>query len=114
MAGEKRPRPLAIEKAEENRLRILWDDGATTEYDTADLRRACPCASCVDEWNGERTLDPASVPDSVRPVRIEPVGRYAIRIVWDDGHDTGIYSFAYLRGLAEERRKNGGLQDRGL
>ncbi|MFH1681569.1 MAG: DUF971 domain-containing protein, partial [Candidatus Eisenbacteria bacterium] len=72
------------------------------------LRRACPCASCVDESSGKRTLDPLSVLDTVRPVRIEPVGRYAIRILWSDHHDTGIYSFEYLRSLADGRSPKGG------
>jgi DUF971 family protein len=38
-------------------------------------------------------------PEDVRPVRVSPVGRYAIQITWTDGHDSGIYSFEYLRDL---------------
>ena len=63
------------------------------------LRLACACARCVDEWTGERRLDAASVPDDVRPIKIQPVGRYAIQIDWSDGHSTGIYSFRQLRAL---------------
>jgi DUF971 family protein len=62
---------------------------------------ACGCARCIDEWSGEGTLDPASVPDDVRPLRIEPVGRYAIQIEWSDGHASGIYPFERLRQLAD-------------
>jgi len=39
----------------------------------------------------------------VRILRIEPVGNYAARIVFDDGHDTGLYSWTYLRELGENR-----------
>ena len=64
-----------------------------------DLRLACGCAICVDEWTGEEHLDPACVPEDVRPLKIESVGRYALQIQWSDGHDTGIYPFRRLRAL---------------
>ena len=44
-------------------------------------------------------LDPSEVPADVRPVRIEPVGRYALQITWTDGHDTGLFTFERLREL---------------
>lgn len=91
--------PRSIRKGDELHLEITWDDGHESRYSTAALRRACPCASCVNEWTGEPLLDPLSVLDTVKPIRVEPVGRYAIRVVWDDGHDSGIYSFATLRAL---------------
>lgn len=91
--------PKSIRKGDELHLDITWDDGHESSYSTAALRRACPCAGCVNEWTGEAILDPLAVVETVKPIRVEPVGRYAIRIVWDDGHDTGIYSFASLRSL---------------
>jgi ATP-binding protein involved in chromosome partitioning len=81
-------------------LAIAWADGAESVYAVRDLRLACGCASCVDEWSGAGRLDPASVPDDVRPMRITPVGRYGIQIHWSDGHETGIYPFRRLRELA--------------
>ena len=48
---------------------------------------------------GRKTLRDESVPQDVRAARITPVGRYAITILWSDGHDTGIYSFETLRRL---------------
>jgi len=80
-------------------LAISWSDGAESVYDVRELRLACACARCVDEWTGEGRLDPATVPEDVHPLRIEPVGRYAIQIQWSDGHDTGIYPFRRLREL---------------
>lgn len=99
--------PTKMEKVGADTLRIAWDDGMTSDFHVATLRRACPCASCVDEWTGERTLDPFTVLESVRPMEIEPVGRYAIKITWTDGHDTGIYTFEYLRSLAEGGKGKG-------
>jgi DUF971 family protein len=93
--------PTAIRQQGERELAISWADGAQSVFDVRALRLACACAQCVDEWTGEGRLDPASVPEDVRPVRIDPVGRYAIQIHWSDGHDTGIYPFRRLRELAD-------------
>lgn len=78
---------------------VVWDDGHESFYPAHDLRCACPCAGCVDEMTGRKTLRDESVPQDVRAARITPVGRYAITILWSDGHDTGIYSFETLRRL---------------
>ena len=102
MADEDDPRfqPTRIRQAGPRELAIAWGDGAECVYPVRELRLACGCASCVDEWSGERRLDPASVPDDVHPLRITPVGRYGIQIHWSDGHETGIYPFRRLRELA--------------
>jgi DUF971 family protein len=92
--------PSEIKQEGERQLAISWADGGRSLYDVRELRLACPCASCVDEWTGEGRLDPASVPEDVHPVTIDPVGRYAIQISWSDGHDTGIYPFDALRSLS--------------
>ncbi|MFQ5513327.1 MAG: DUF971 domain-containing protein [Myxococcota bacterium] len=84
-----------------DRLRIEWKDGLVRSLAVRDLRLACACALCVEELSGRPLLDPKGIPDDVRPVRIAPVGRYAIQIAWSDGHDTGIYSFERLRELCE-------------
>lgn len=92
--------PTEIRQAGPRELAITWADGRETVYDVRDLRLACACASCVDEWTGAGRLDPASVASDVHPRSLERVGRYAIRIHWSDGHDTGIYPFRRLRELA--------------
>lgn len=92
--GQQAPRTLAI----------TWSDGHESVYDVRALRLACGCAECVDEWSGEERLDDASVPLDVAPLRIHPVGRYAIRIDWSDGHATGIYPFRRLRSLCNCER----------
>jgi len=85
-----------------SRLRIAWKDGVVSEYVPRYLRLLCPCAGCVDEMTGERTLDPDRVDEGVYPTAIHYVGRYAIQCVWSDGHATGIYTFDYLRELWDQ------------
>lgn len=86
-----------IQQADGRTLAILWNDGRRSTYDVVELRRKCPCAGCRDEWTGEVIRSP--IPETVRPVTIDPVGRYAIGIRFDDGHSTGIYTYDYLRSL---------------
>ena len=85
------------------RLRIEWGDGAASELEPRALRLLCPCAGCVDEMTGMRTLREETVDQAVYPTAIHYVGRYALQFVWSDGHSTGIYTFEYLRELGERR-----------
>ena len=87
--------------ADGSALRILWVDGSESVLAPRLLRQRCPCARCVDELTGRRVLRPEDVPAEVYPTAIHYVGRYALKFVWSDGHETGIYPFDYLRGLAE-------------
>ena len=100
MAQDPSTTPAEIRQHGPRELAITWADGESTIYCVRDLRLACGCAACVDEWSGENRLDPASVPEDVHPLRIESVGRYAIQIEWSDGHASGIYPFRRLRELA--------------
>lgn len=84
------------------RLAIRWADGVTSEFEPWLLRTRCPCAGCVDEMTGIRTLSPESVPRTIYPEAIHYVGRYALQFVWSDGHRTGLYPFEFLRKLADE------------
>ena len=93
--------PAQIQQRGPRQLAITWRDGVESLYDVRDLRLACACAQCVDEWTGADRLDHAPVPEDVHPETIQPVGRYAIQIRWSDGHATGIYSFRRLRELGE-------------
>jgi DUF971 family protein len=91
--------PQEISQAGPDALRIRWSDGHESMSRVAAIRRACRCAACVDETTGKPILDPKSVPDSVRPTEVRPVGRYAIAFSWTDGHDSGIYTFEHLRAI---------------
>lgn len=89
--------PAAITRRDDGIL-IEWDQpDDRTFYPARALRLACPCAECVEEMSGRALLDPSRVPADVRPVSIQLVGTYGIRVRWSDGHDTGIYTFERLR-----------------
>jgi ATP-binding protein involved in chromosome partitioning len=94
--------PTKIEQRGPRTLGIAWADGAETALDVRELRLACGCAQCVDEWSGAGRLDANAVPADVHPVRISGVGRYAIQIEWSDGHGSGIYPFRRLRELGDD------------
>ncbi len=95
--------PETIDVVENGALRISWPAGPTVTLTALGLRDACPCASCIEEGTGKKLLDPATIPSDIRPLRLDAVGNYALKIGWSDGHDSGIYSWDTLRrasGLA--------------
>jgi DUF971 family protein len=107
MAGQMTPeqkRPLNIEvDIKQREVRITWADGYRSVYTLDYLRKICPCAVCNEQ---RRNQDPLRVlrPDQVvmkaelRPDHpAEMVGNYALQFFWADGHNTGIYSYEFLR-----------------
>jgi DUF971 family protein len=94
--------PREIMQESEAVLRVTWGDGRVCRYGAAQLRRLCPCAQCVNEFTGERVLRPEAIPEELTIADLDLVGRYALNFRWSDGHETGIYSFRYLRGVCEE------------
>ena len=84
-------------KSAGGQLGILWSDQHHSRYDCRDLRLACRCAACVDEWTHESRVQDAQVPRQITPSAIEVVGNYALHFSWSDGHSSGIYSYDYLR-----------------
>ena len=102
------PEHIAISKSKG--IKIDWKDGHRSEYSLAYLRDECPCASCTgahgtapQKSNYSAPLPPANPFQMYKPVLkmsgVEEVGHYAIRILWNDGHNTGIYSFEHLREI---------------
>jgi DUF971 family protein len=86
-----------IAQVDERTLGVLWTDGRKDKIDVVELRRRCPCAVCIDEWTRAQRLKPEDISESVRPVKIESVGSYALKVQFSDGHGTGIYTFQMLR-----------------
>lgn len=97
------PVPLEIHKAAEG-LEVTWDEGHRSFYPYRMLRLACRCASCREEVTDRPLLDPSTVKPDVRAQAVELVGSYAIKITWDDGHDTGIYTYEHLLALCPCQR----------
>lgn len=91
--------PREIKQEGDAGLRITWADDFVSAYTAAELRRACPCAQCVNEWTGQRMLKAENISEELTIADISIVGRYALNFRWSDGHETGIYSFRYLRDL---------------
>jgi DUF971 family protein len=76
---------------------ITWSDGVRCIYPNEILRGYCPCAHCQGHGG---TIN--FVPGGNSELRdLQPVGNYALALKWGDGHETGIYTFEYLRSLAE-------------
>jgi DUF971 family protein len=97
-------RPVSLSKEGDERLVIQWSDGHRGVYSWTNLRKHCPCAGCQEERQKPadpfRILKPAEL-QPLKPVAIAPVGFYAYKITWNDGHDTGIFTLENLRTLCE-------------
>jgi len=91
--------PLEIEKIEKETICIRWKDGHVSDYRNAYLRESCQCASCVDEWSGQKRISADQIPKDIHARSITPVGNYAVSIHWSDGHETGIFPFDHLRRI---------------
>lgn len=93
--------PLVLTEArrlpDQEALRLTWSDGHQAEFGYRYLRGWCPCAACQGHTGLAIRYRPPSGP--VHAERIEPVGNYAISILWSDGHGTGIYRYDFLRRL---------------
>ena len=93
--------PREIKQEDDSTLSILWGDDRRCRFNAAELRRSCPCEECVNEWTGERMLKPENISENIEIRDLSLVGRYAVNFRWSDGHETGIYSFRYLRELCD-------------
>ncbi len=94
--------PTQIIEENDSEISIKWSDEKETSYNAPNLRRNCPCASCVNEWTGEKILKTESISDDLNFTHTTIVGRYALNFHFSDGHDTGIFSFNYLRELSDK------------
>ncbi len=106
------PAKVKIAITEGTGVEIVWKDGQRSHWSFPYLRDACPCATCHEEREktGRKPGEPKPVPQQMfplytppaRPVKAEPIGRYAIKFKWADGHESGIYAFEFLRRLHGE------------
>jgi DUF971 family protein len=110
------PTEIRLKKAEK-RLEIDFDDGATVRLPAEYLRVESPSAEVQGHGPSQKQLVPGKA--RVGIAGLEPVGNYAVRILFDDGHSTGIYSWSYLRTLGAEQETRwrnylAALQSQGL
>ena len=102
------PEHIAISKSKG--IKIDWKDGHHSEYGLTYLRDKCPCAQCTGA-HGTPPRQPQEAVQSASPFQmfqpslkmlgVEPVGNYAIRINWSDGHSSGIYSYEHFRQICQ-------------
>jgi DUF971 family protein len=97
-------KPLSLSREGEDRLVIQWNDGHRGVTTWKHLREHCPCAGCREERTQTpdpfRILKPGEL-QPLKPVSITPTGLYAYKIVWNDGHDSGIFTLEHLRHLCQ-------------
>lgn len=101
------PKSVKVNLSTGTGVEIEWKDGHRSSYTFGYLRDACPCALCDDE-RGKASREPGQSPKlapgalpmfkaAAKPTKAEPVGKYAIKFLWNDGHELGIYSWNFLR-----------------
>lgn len=96
--------PLEIRHIQaEKRLEVAFDDGRVFSYPAEFLRVESPSAEVQGHGPGQKTV--VAGRQHVAIMEIEPVGHYAIRIAFDDLHDTGIYSWRYLHEIGMNQEK---------
>ena len=96
---EAAPTEIRLKRAERV-LEIAFADGARYALRAEYLRVESPSAEVQGHGPGQKTL--VAGRREVGIMRVEPVGHYAVRLVFDDLHDSGIYSWDYLRRLGQE------------
>ena len=101
------PKSVKVNLTTGDGMQIEWKDGHNSVYTFKFLRDACPCALCEDERakTGRRPGEPERAAagallifkPAAKPLTAEPIGKYALKFSWNDKHDLGIYSWAFLR-----------------
>jgi DUF971 family protein len=101
------PAPIQIKLRRQSRLlEVAFADGNVFELPFEYLRVFSPSAEV--RGHGGRDREPLLVPgkQDVVVTRVEPVGQYAVRLIFDDGHDSGLYTWAFLHELGRDRERN--------
>lgn len=80
---------------------VTMPDGTERIVNPADLRRACRCALCIEEFSGKQILDPNTVADDIFPKTIAPMGNYAVAVTWSDAHTSSVYPYDVILKLAK-------------
>jgi DUF971 family protein len=105
------PAKIRVHKTEGTGVEIDWRDGHQSAWSFRWLRDACPCATCHEEREatgravGESKPKPqatfAMYEAPPVPIEVIPVGKYALKFKWNDGHEAGLYSWEYLRRVCQ-------------
>ncbi len=90
--------PVAVD-VNPQEIKITWLDQHVSEFPIGYLRAACQCAACVSEITGQPLLDKGKIPENIHLVSAEPTGNYGVTFKFSDHHNTGIYSYEYMRQI---------------
>jgi DUF971 family protein len=102
MTDPTEPWPTELKLVDEKRaLHICWDDNRHDTLEAEYLRVESPSAEVQGHTPDEKQIVPGKRDVAIRDVI--PVGSYAVRLVFSDGHSTGIFTWRYLRKLTDER-----------
>jgi DUF971 family protein len=118
VSEDAQPWPVEIRvKRAERRLEVDYDDGVTIDLPAELMRVESPSAEVQGHHIAQKRI--VAGKREVGITAVEPVGNYAVRVRFDDGHDTGIFTWQYLRRLFDERERLWGdylkaLEERGL
>ncbi len=106
-----RPAKIRVDTSRGTGWWIEGADGHASHWSFGGLRAAGPCATCHEERDNEGRDPGVPKPKPAtllpmyeappRPVEVTPVGKYAIRFKWNDGHEAGLYSWDYLRNVCD-------------
>lgn len=96
--------PTEIKLRKSSRILAVSFDDASFEFSFEYLRVYSPSAEVQGHGPGQETLQTGK--EGVEITAIEPVGHYAVRLLFSDGHDTGLYTWAYLRELGDKMDSN--------
>ena len=102
---EAKPHPVSINLRKKSRvLAIEYDDGSMFELECEYLRVHSPSAEVMGHGPGQEVLQTGK--ENVNIDNLEPVGHYAIKIYFDDGHNTGLFTWDYLYELGKNKKHN--------
>ena len=94
--------PVEIKRVGNSELRIAWDDGHASVFTMNELRIACPCAECIKNRSAPKNplrIISGPVVTTAAVEEMSLAGNYGLNLTFNDGHNTGIFSFDYLREI---------------
>ena len=95
--------PIKIKVIDRKDLQIVWNNGKQDLLNLRQLRKLCPCATCLSERDKQsKRFIPLFSESQVTIKSINQVGNYAIQITWNDGHNSGIYEYYFLENFSEK------------
>lgn len=96
--------PTKIKLIEQKKLLIIWEDETECLLELRELRKRCPCATCLAERDKQSKMYiPLFAENQISVRAINQVGNYAIQITWNDGHNSGIYEYHFLKNFSEKK-----------